>query len=255
MYSPVVLFPGPAQTSSTDRSRVLRRLRERMRGAGRAAATEESGPLLGALGVAGRMFDVRTASRPASLTDGGRTLAAALLAERCGPDGRGVWIDDRQTSMPALAGLGCDGGRTLRVNPADNGETLWACEQALRSGAVRAVVAVVGDAGATDLRRLAVASEQTATLLVLLRPMRASNGSWADARLVVRRTCGEDRAVWRPRIRVDIPYCRGAGDRPPVMLTWGDCDDAQPVVSRLADPARAAGRTRAAPRLQLSSAG
>jgi hypothetical protein len=78
---------------------------------------------------------------------------------------------------PALAAAGVNLARLLLVRPRDDAETLWAAEQALRSGCCRAVLCWVGHAdGHADgrrLRRLQLAAESGRTPLILFRPAAA----------------------------------------------------------------------------------
>lgn len=71
---------------------------------------------------------------------------------------------------PALAAAGIDLSRVLLVRGRDDAETLWAAEQALRSGSCGIVLAWAGRADGRRLRRLQLAAEGGRTPLVLFRP-------------------------------------------------------------------------------------
>lgn len=104
---------------------------------------------------------------------------------------------------PALIRHGVDVGRVLVVHrPAAEEETLWATEQAVRSGASTAVLAWLGSADDTVLRRLQLSAEERGCGLVLFRPQRAlRHRSPAALRLKV--------SVERNETRVDVLKLRG----------------------------------------------
>jgi len=104
---------------------------------------------------------------------------------------------------PALIRRGVDVGRILVVQrPAAEDETLWATEQAVRSGASAAVVAWLGSANDTELRRLQLSAEERGCGLMLFRPERAlRQRSPAALRLKV--------SVERNETRVDVLKRRG----------------------------------------------
>jgi protein ImuA len=75
---------------------------------------------------------------------------------------------------PALVQRGVDIDRLLLVHPsAGNRNSLWAVEQAVRSGSGTAVLAWLQTADGIALRRLQLASEQQNCWTVLFRPMGA----------------------------------------------------------------------------------
>lgn len=71
---------------------------------------------------------------------------------------------------PALAAAGVDPARVLLVRPGNETETLWATEQALRSGSCAIVLAWADRATGPNLRRLQLATEAGRTPLLLFRP-------------------------------------------------------------------------------------
>ncbi len=82
-----------------------------------------------------------------------------------------------------LHGLGLDPGRILIFTAGDHKAALWAAEEALRSGGVAAVLALL--TGALDLkasRRLHLAAAATGTFLTIVRPARAEPAGAAASR-------------------------------------------------------------------------
>ena len=104
---------------------------------------------------------------------------------------------------PALIRRGIDVGRILVVErPAADGETLWATEQAVRSGASAAVLAWLDSANDTVLRRLQLSAEERGCGLMLFRPEHAMrHRSPAALRLKV--------SVERNETRVEVLKRRG----------------------------------------------
>ena len=96
-----------------------------------------------------------------------------------------------------------DVGRVLVVQPpADEEGSLWAAEQAVRSGASAAVLAWLGSVNDTVLRRLQLSAEERGCGLVLFRPERAlRQRSPAALRLKV--------SIERNETRVDVLKRRG----------------------------------------------
>ena len=101
------------------------------------------------------------------------SLLMPVLARLCGgehEDGWLAWISPpHQPYAPALAACGIDLRRVLVIRaPAAE----WAMEQALRSGARRAVLGWAACRDRQSLRRLQLAAEQTRCLAVLFRRLR-----------------------------------------------------------------------------------
>lgn len=87
---------------------------------------------------------------------------------------------------PAWAATGIDLARLAIVSPASARDALWAMEQALNSGAPRAVVGWAPYADARALRRLQVAAASSCSLAFLFRPLRmAEESSAAPLRLML----------------------------------------------------------------------
>jgi len=126
---------------------------------------------------------------------------------------------------PAWAAAGVDLARLAVVSPASPRDALWAMEQALASGAPRAVVGWAPYADARALRRLQVAAAGSGALAFLFRPARmAAEASSAPLRLQL---TGEE-----GRLSIRILKRRG----PPATM---------PIRLALPRPARLRSRDRA----------
>lgn len=108
-----------------------------------------------------------------------------------------AWVHPpAQPQAAALRQLGFRLERLLVVRTESAADTLWAAEQALRSGACGAVVCWLQEAGDRELRRLQLAAEQGRCAGFLLRPARyQQQRSAAALRLALqpgdaRRLCG-----------------------------------------------------------------
>jgi len=101
------------------------------------------------------------------------SLLLPALARLCSDGGEGGWLacisPPHPPYAPALAARGIDVSRILvvRAPPAE-----WAMEQALRSGACRAVLGWAACRDRQGLRRLQLAAEQSRCLAVLFRRLR-----------------------------------------------------------------------------------
>jgi cell division inhibitor SulA/protein ImuA len=113
---------------------------------------------------------------------------------------------------PAWMAAGIDLARLAVVSPASERDALWAMEQALASGAPRAVVGWANHADACALRRLQVAAVTGGALAFLYRPVRAAaTASAAPLRLRLTGT-GEG------KLSVQILKRRGPPATSPVSL-------------------------------------
>ena len=99
-------------------------------------------------------------------------LLARLSAGGAGHAGRWItWVAPPFLPYaPALTAAGVDPACLLLVRPGNETETLWATEQALRSGSCAIVLAWADRATGPDLRRLQLATEAGRTPLLLFRP-------------------------------------------------------------------------------------
>jgi len=82
---------------------------------------------------------------------------------------------------PAWAAWGIDLARLAVVSPPHRGDTLWAVEQALASGALGSVWCWTTRSDTRQVRRLQVAAGGSATLAFLFRPSRARTEASAAA--------------------------------------------------------------------------
>jgi cell division inhibitor SulA/protein ImuA len=105
--------------------------------------------------------------------NGELSLLLPALARLCSDGSEGGWLacvsPPHPPYAPALAACGIDVSRILvvRAPPAE-----WAMEQALRSGACRAVLGWAACRDRQGLRRLQLAAEQSRCLAVLFRRLR-----------------------------------------------------------------------------------
>ncbi len=141
-------------------------------------------------------------------------LAGALA--RAGADNRLIaWIDPPHLPYaPSLhvTGIGLD--RCLVVRPAHREDSLWAAEQALRSGACGAVLLWLAHDEYAWLRRLQMAAEAGRAMAVLFRSTAAERLSTpAHLRVVLSRDEGS--------LQVRIPKRRGPPLVSPVRLAIG----------------------------------
>ena len=111
---------------------------------------------------------------------------------------------------PALASHGVRLSRVMLVRTAAVEESLWACEQALRSRGCGAVLAWLDRAPERSLRRLQLAAEGNDALALLFRPARAIPASPAALRLHVSKSQG--------RTLVRVLKRRGSGVPAPIAL-------------------------------------
>jgi protein ImuA len=81
-----------------------------------------------------------------------------------------------------LNALGLEPGRVILVETPDKKQTLWAMEEALRSGAPAAVAGVIEDLDLRTSQRLHLAAREFALPLMLLRPARTLEASAAATR-------------------------------------------------------------------------
>lgn len=138
-------------------------------------------------------------------------FAAALLGRlpRSGPV---IFVADKSRIRlhgHGLNSLGLDPARVVLVDTADDKQTLWALEEALRSGAPGAVAGIAG--GPFDLlagQRLSLAAGDTGIPLVLLRPAGLPGVNVAMTRWrVSAAACARDRfglaTHWRWRVRLE----------------------------------------------------
>jgi protein ImuA len=139
-----------------------------------------------------------------------RLLAPALAACTL------LWVaPPLQPYAPALAALGVAVERLSVATPATPADAAWAAEQALRSGALGAVLWWQGDAPVlpATLRRLHLAATEGGTPLFALRPAaQRAQSSPAPLRLALN-------PVGRSQLAVDVFKRRGPPLAAPLLLT------------------------------------
>jgi hypothetical protein len=141
-------------------------------------------------------------------------LAGAL--ERASSDDRLIaWIAPPHLPYaPALAAAGIPLDRCLVVRPANRDDSLWAAEQALRSGACGAVLFWLPSDEYAWLRRLQMAAESGRAMAVLFRSTAAERLSTpAHLRVMLSREQGA--------LEVRIPKRRGPPLATPIRVAIG----------------------------------
>lgn len=118
----------------------------------------------------------------------GLSLLVPLLARLGSEPGWQSWINPPYIPYaPALLARGINVERVLLVRGIDNGQALWAGEQALRAGTCTVVLIWVKDIAPAQVRRLQLAAEAGDSLAVLFRSIKdARQSSPAALRLQVR---------------------------------------------------------------------
>lgn len=111
---------------------------------------------------------------------------------------------------PALAARGIHLERLILIRPMSAGDSLWACEQALRAACCGAALLWLDRIHERALRRLQLAAEDGGTTLFLFRSACAMPATPAALRLHVSRS--QNHTIVR------ILKRRGGGLPPPIML-------------------------------------
>ncbi|MFD0390617.1 ImuA family protein [Tistrella bauzanensis] len=144
--------------------------------------------LLGDGGLAlGRLHEIITAEAgdyPAAGTAHGTGLGLAALwaatvagghqgaDQGIGSGGPVLWVGGWPAPYaPGLADFGLDPARLLVVPARRSAERLWVMEEAIRSGAVAAVVGEVADVDPLATRRLQLAAAEGGGMVLLIRPV------------------------------------------------------------------------------------
>jgi hypothetical protein len=153
---------------------------------------------------------------------------------------RVVWLAPPHLPYaPALAAAGVDLANLVVVRAPGRRDALWAAEQVLRSGSCHALLGWFRRSGYRELRRLAVAAEDSPAWVALFRPREAAHeASPAALRIAVEPEGGA--------LAVRILKRRGAPAAAPLLLPVN-----RPfhVLGRTSFPVPAAGGARAGRRL------
>ena len=139
-------------------------------------------------------------------------LVISALASLSRDDRRIVWIAPPYIPYaPALSRWGVELSRVLLVHR-DNGESLWAAEQVLRTKACGAMLLWHSGLDERSLRRLQLAAEFGSSLGVVFRPKQdAAHSSPAALRLQLA-PCAEGLMVW-------VLKCRGGTPGAPLLVS------------------------------------
>src|SRR5260221_1312654 len=118
---------------------------------------------------------------------------AGLLAAIMGSNGTSLWISSsRKLFPPALKSFGVDPDRFIFIDLQNEKDVIWAMDEALKCGALTAVVGEVKDISFTSSRRLQLAVEQSqATGFILRTNSRNLNATACVARWRITSLPGE----------------------------------------------------------------
>jgi len=127
---------------------------------------------------------------------------------------------------PGLAAYGLDTHRLILVRGRRQADLLWALEEALRSGALAAVLGEVEEADLTATRRLQLAAEAGRTTALLLRPPGGKPAPSAAVTAWRIAAAPSGAAPWgaglgRERWRLELVRCRGGLPRQ-WLVEWND---------------------------------
>ena len=193
--------------------------------------------------------------------DGALYGFSATLAARIADDKRPIlWCRrGRDLYGPGLAAFGIDTDRLILVQGAKDADILWAMEEALRSGAVAAVLGEVARANATATRRLQLAAERGGGTALLLRPGKTTVPPCPAAtrwRIVTAPTLDGVDGVTGPRWQVDLMRCRNGMPRSWVVeMRHGSTGDFVVVTDLLHRPVTPEVGTKGNARSRLRLAG
>ncbi len=171
-----------------------------------------------------------------------------------GEGARILWCQSKAVSAefgapygPGLRALGLDPQRFLMIEPGKARDTLWALEEALKSGCLAMVIGQLDAVALTPARRLALAAAQTQTpCLLLTHPHRAMTAATATRWCVGPAPCAanplDPEAPGPTRFIARLERCRS---RPAsaagvaLIMEWCDAAFRFHLVARLADRAQA----------------
>jgi len=169
----------------------------------------------------------------------------ALTAPLVAASGRPLLWIARQADLhgAGLAALGLDPGRLILVQAAGDREVLWAMEEGLRCPALSGVVGEVAELAPTAGRRLQLAAEANGVTAFLLRrrfaPLRRPEPSsvaltrWRVAP-APSGAAPLEALPGRPRWRVELLRCRGAGPGN-FLMEWDDASGRFALAAALRD--------------------
>jgi hypothetical protein len=143
----------------------------------------------------------------------GATTLALVAARQAAAEARPVVVVDRSGRFcPSAVAKAFDLRRLLVVRSPRLDEARWACDQALRTPGVGAVVAWTEEEDERWLRRWQLAAETSGALGLVVRHMpRQPEACFSQVRLRVVPLCGLSSAVGGRRVRVEVLRRRQGG--------------------------------------------
>lgn len=146
---------------------------------------------------------------------------------------------------PGLAAFGLDPAHLLMIETTNRADTLWAMEEALRSGAATIVLGALDAVASIPARRLALAAEAQATPCLLLTGpltpvMPATAVRWRVSRAPSGPHPFDPDAPGSTRLRLTLERCRGSLSdvaAPSFLVEWHHESHCFGVVAGLADRA------------------
>jgi protein ImuA len=225
-------------------SDLLKKLRTRI--AAMESSTRSHAPSLVATGIleldallpdgglrTGSVLDLR-ASGEAS---GAWTLGLLLARQICGLQSDVLVVIDREKRFypPAAVRFGINLGRTYVVRPEHDRDAYAAACEALRCGAVGAVLASFQRLRLVDARRLQLAAERGGSVGLLILPAAAGPAS-AALRCRVSPAASDRQAR---RVKIEMVRCRGRGYGQSLLLEIDDATGDVRSLPRVADAAAA----------------
>ncbi len=144
---------------------------------------------------------------------------------------------------PAAARMGVPLGQMIVIRARRTLDALWVCEQALRCGAVAAVVLTLRNIEPHASRRLQLAAEAGGTLGLLIRTEDRGGHTFASTRLRLDPCLGDTDAR---RLRVSVLKVRERSPTAPFELELHDEEGIVPPYAVSAERSSAAGRWTAA---------
>jgi protein ImuA len=137
-------------------------------------------------------------------------FVAGILSSLMGNNGTSLWISNSRTIFPpALKNFGIEPHRFIFIDAKKEKDVVWAMDEALKCGALAAVVGEVQDISFTTSRRLQLAVEQSqVTGFILRRNIRSLNTTACVSRWKITSLPGEPiddlPGVGLPQWRVEL---------------------------------------------------
>jgi protein ImuA len=185
--------------------------------------------------IEGAAWDAETAIAPSA-------FAAAMLSRAA--EGAILWAVRQDAPFaPRLAAFGLHPDRVIFCRCSNDGETLAALEDALRTKGIAAAVGEVANVTLTQSRRLHLICEASHTTGLILRRQfhgssrqRKPQASAAASRwrVAFAPTEPDGPGLGAPRWRLDLLYCRG-GMPASFLVEWDDETHHLHLVAKLAD--------------------